>query len=254
MTAHLTLIVNLETSPDRMASATAEMLAQGLAFERFEAFDGRPHPLESYDQYDAKAAYFQMGRELNGGEIGCYLSHRKALAHFLQTGAETCLVLEDDLMFLPGARPVLDWLVATLAQDDRWDLVNLGKAAGRCARQELVMEDGGRRLMRSYFWPSTCTAVLWSRKGAADFLAASAVITAPIDLFTRRWVAYTNRGFALDRPIIINSGAESVLDAADSHLSRDHQKGSLPRVLADVRRETVDYALALYRMGQSWLR
>jgi hypothetical protein len=172
----------------------------------------------------------------------------------LQTGAETCLVLEDDLMFLPGARPVLDWLVATLAQDDRWDLVNLGKAAGRCARQELVMEDGGRRLMRSYFWPSTCTAVLWSRKGAADFLAASAVITAPIDLFTRRWVAYTNRGFALDRPIIINSGAESVLDAADSHLSRDHQKGSLPRVLADVRRETVDYALALYRMGQSWLR
>ncbi|WP_366525747.1 glycosyltransferase family 25 protein, partial [Planktotalea sp.] len=39
-----------------------------------------------------------MGRDVNGGEIGCYFSHIRALENFLETGAPYGFVLEDDML------------------------------------------------------------------------------------------------------------------------------------------------------------
>lgn len=250
----LSLIINLQSSPDRMATATSEMRQMGLDFERLEAFDGRPYQPDSFAQYDARAAIFMMGRNLNGGEIGCYKSHRNALKRFLQSDAKVCLVLEDDVKFRPGARPVLDWLLGRFENDAQWDLVNLCCRAGRCARLVAPVDGCDRNLMRSYFWPPMTTAILWSRNGAEDFLASSIRITAPVDLFMRRWVAGKKFAYALDRSIVTNSGARPVIDSGENQLPRKHMKGSTQRMIADARRDAVDYALAYYRMGLSWLR
>lgn len=250
----ISLVINLESSADRMVTATSEMKNMGLDFERIEAIDGRPHQPESFAQYDAKAAVFQMGRHLNGGEIGCYESHRKALMRFLQSDAAACLVLEDDVKFRPGARPVLDWLLARFENDAQWDLVNLSYPSGRFARLEAQVDGCERKLMRSYFWPPMATAILWSRKGAEDFLASSTRISAPVDLFMRRWSAGKKFAYALDRAIVTNSGARTVIDGGENQLPRKHMKGSTQRMIADARRDAVDYAHACYRMGLSWFR
>jgi glycosyl transferase family 25 len=55
------------------------------------------------------------------GEVGCYLSHLKAMEEFLRTDAPWCLILEDDVEVSPECVEVL----AALGQKDDWDLVKL---------------------------------------------------------------------------------------------------------------------------------
>ncbi len=55
------------------------------------------------------------------GEVGCTLSHLKAMETFLKTDAPWCVILEDDVEVLPACAEVL----RSLAEKDDWDLVKL---------------------------------------------------------------------------------------------------------------------------------
>ena len=55
------------------------------------------------------------------GEVGCYLSHLKAMEEFLRTDAPWCVILEDDVEVRPAGVEVL----AALGRQDDWDLVKL---------------------------------------------------------------------------------------------------------------------------------
>jgi glycosyl transferase family 25 len=55
------------------------------------------------------------------GEVGCYLSHLKAMETFLRTDAPWCVILEDDVEVRPECAEVF----AGLGRRDDWDLVKL---------------------------------------------------------------------------------------------------------------------------------
>src|SRR6056297_1087658 len=93
----LCLLINLDGSDDRLETASRALRAADIEFTRLSAFDGRALDMSSFAAYDATAARHYMGRELVGGEIGCYMSHLAAAQAFLDTDAEACLVLEDDI-------------------------------------------------------------------------------------------------------------------------------------------------------------
>ena len=94
-------VINLDDSKERLAHVTHELRNAGVDFTRIPAFDGRKVPTEQIEDYNPKAAMKALGRELSGGEIGCYKSHITALQKFLETDAEYGMVFEDDIEVNP---------------------------------------------------------------------------------------------------------------------------------------------------------
>ena len=94
-----TYIVNLETSNVRRRYM--EDLLHRYTFldvEFIKAFDGRKlTPQDRRLVFDDTSCMKHIGRLLNGGEIGCTLSHRKCCQALLESNEPYALILEDDI-------------------------------------------------------------------------------------------------------------------------------------------------------------
>ncbi len=114
-------VINLDRDVERMASMSGSLRSLNLPFERVSAVLGKDVPdwqkLVDADLYGARNR-LPMPRP---GEVGCYLSHLKAMEEFLRAGAPWGVILEDDVEILPGCVEVL----AALGKQDDWDLVKL---------------------------------------------------------------------------------------------------------------------------------
>jgi glycosyl transferase family 25 len=114
-------VINLDRDVERMASLASSLEAHALPFERVSAVLGKQVPdwekLVDAGLYGARNR-LPMPRP---GEVGCYLSHLKAMETFLKTDAPWCVILEDDVEVLPACADVL----RSLAEKDDWDLVKL---------------------------------------------------------------------------------------------------------------------------------
>ena len=97
-----TYIINLKTSEKRrhyMENILAPYSSLDVKF--IEALDGRRmSEREVLAKFDVCASKDRYGRELNRGEIGCVLSHRKAFETFLKTSEPYALILEDDISII----------------------------------------------------------------------------------------------------------------------------------------------------------
>ena len=113
--------INLDRDVNRMASITSSLQALGLPFQRLSAVLGKEVPAwESL--VDAELYGVRNRRPMpKPSEVGCYLSHLKAMEEFLRTEEPWCLILEDDVEVRPECVEVL----AALNQADDWDLVKL---------------------------------------------------------------------------------------------------------------------------------
>ncbi|MFZ2103341.1 MAG: glycosyltransferase family 25 protein [Oricola sp.] len=100
------LVINLDSQPDRLEHFAGQMAAFGLAYTRIVAADGRTL---SPDTIARGRAFDPEFYPLNQGEIACFLSHRAAWKHFLDTSQHGhCCVFEDDIHFSADAKPFLE--------------------------------------------------------------------------------------------------------------------------------------------------
>ena len=102
------------------------------------------------------------------GEVGCYLSHKKAIEQFLSTDAPYAIVFEDDA--IPN---VLEKTVATIIEkflkhNNSASAVNLGAMDFKYSSKVLAID--GNILRCTHRFPMLATAVLWTRNGAKAFL------------------------------------------------------------------------------------
>ena len=107
----LTLVINLDKSPNRLKSISTQLSRNNLSFERISAIDGSKlkedrikeitFPL---DHFDSKVRFT---RALTNGEIGCFLSHRKCWETLVESNKQWALILEDDIQIAPIARNYL---------------------------------------------------------------------------------------------------------------------------------------------------
>ena len=65
-------LINLDSSTDRLAQASAELKKHNIEFERISAFDGRKLDVQTYESYNSQQANALMGRDLLGAEIGLH--------------------------------------------------------------------------------------------------------------------------------------------------------------------------------------
>lgn len=94
-----TYIVNLATSTTRREYMQNLLKPyQFLDIQFIEAIDGRKfQPEELDDIFDNRNGLLYYGRQLNAGEKGCTLSHRKCYKSLLDSNEEYALILEDDI-------------------------------------------------------------------------------------------------------------------------------------------------------------
>jgi len=198
-------VINLDGSTERLAGIRARLDATAIRYERQSAVDGRAFGAGDVPEYDEAAALRYMGRKLVGGELGCYLSHLKTAQRFLQTEADACLVLEDDAVPVADLDKLVRETCAQLrARDPDWRIVNLGNPRQKITREvaQITVTNQPYSLARAYYFPMTTSAILWSRKGAAEFVAEHRTIFAPVDNYLRHWITRAGGGYAFEpRPV-----------------------------------------------------
>ncbi|MEY3853210.1 MAG: hypothetical protein RI910_2190 [Verrucomicrobiota bacterium] len=114
-------VINLDRDVERMASLAGSLNGLGLGYVRVPAVLGKDVP--EWEKLVDPRAYGARNRNPmpRAGEVGCYLSHLKAMEVFLATDASWCVILEDDVEVKPECVEVL----AALGRRDDWDLVKL---------------------------------------------------------------------------------------------------------------------------------
>ena len=114
-------MINLDRDVERMASLAGSLKSLGLEYVRVPAVLGKEVP--GWEKLVDASLYGDRNRNVmpRPGEVGCYLSHLKAMEEFLRTDAPWCVILEDDVKVLPACLPVL----AALGEKDDWDLAKL---------------------------------------------------------------------------------------------------------------------------------
>ncbi|MGS1093817.1 glycosyltransferase family 25 protein [Aquamicrobium terrae] len=101
--------INLDRSPERRAWFTQQAEALGLDLVRVPAVDGRELPAGELDHWRQLS---EGNKILSRGEIGCFLSHRKAWEAVLAAQEKWAFIAEDDIHFSRNA--------AAFLCDDSW--------------------------------------------------------------------------------------------------------------------------------------
>lgn len=159
------LVINLASSPDRLAFQTRQCARLGLAFERLDACT-----TTSFDAAQFDAAAFRWERPLSPAEYACYLSHQSAWQNVLDADAPT-LILEDDACLSDKVPAML----AALATRQDCDLVTLEARRRRKVQAKFGPEIvAGVAIKRLYLDRSGAAAyVLWPA-GARKLIALAA--------------------------------------------------------------------------------
>ncbi|MEJ2409321.1 MAG: glycosyltransferase family 25 protein [Novosphingobium sp.] len=102
------VVVSMTKAVERRSAFVARAEAAGVPWRFFDARTGLVEGLT----YDAAAVERNKGRQLTGGEVGCYASHFAIWQEMTRQDIRQCIVLEDDV--------IVDW--AFLARLSRTDL------------------------------------------------------------------------------------------------------------------------------------
>ena len=162
--------------------------AAGVAFEVFDAVDGRGFDVETQPVYDGPRRRALYGHDMLGGEIGCLLSHKAILQKVVADRKGPALVFEDDIALDPYFGEAVD---ALMAHQDDWELVRfLGDAKTQRQRQRPLLDLGGGFWMtRLLTQPGGAAAYIVSETGAAKLLKHLDRTPFPIDgLMGRPWL------------------------------------------------------------------
>ena len=95
-------VINLDRSKDRWAKINGHLTGYGLLAQRISAVDAKALPFEALQKhYNSEMNRTDFFIGLKPAEIGCFLSHRKALKAFLNDSKKPfAIILEDDVEFV----------------------------------------------------------------------------------------------------------------------------------------------------------
>lgn len=109
-------VINLKRSPERRVLMEKQLNELQLPFRLLEATDNPPSETN-------------VTTLLSSGERGCADSHRRAQSDFLESEAELCLIMEDDLDISPGFKDAIAGILSTPPDERSWDYLQFDYAA-----------------------------------------------------------------------------------------------------------------------------
>lgn len=203
----LVTLINLDRSEHRRIQMAQRLEEMGLAYSRLAAVDGKARWAELLPSVDVYTFERNVGRDVMPGEIGCYHSHLQAWRTLVDSGCDTLLVLEDDVVF---GDDFLQALREALTHRDRWDMLNFNKIR---AKQPVRQAQIGPYSLNAYMGPLTgMGAYLISRDTALRLLPSMLPITLPIDLDLDRVHLHRIRRYGLEPfPSHVDDGNQSTI-------------------------------------------
>ncbi len=179
-------IINMDGADERWAFVERGFAATGIPFRRVTGVDGRAlrYPIPEFDE----AAYRRRhGKRLDAGQVGCYLSHLKALRAFLESDLDHAVIAEDDASPRSDLRATLD---AAIRLGDAWDLLRLCGFHDPHPLPFATLDDPQRsRLCIALTRLCGTGAYLVNRRGAARLVERLLPMRLPIDhAIDREWV------------------------------------------------------------------
>ena len=177
-----TYLINLDRATERLKLMELEFEKNNVTYERIVAVDAKKLNNDTYlidNKYD---------RNFVPGEIGCYLSHVKALQTFLSSNYQFAVILEDDAKLDPQYKYSIEKAITTyqdLAKKDQWDILKIYNGK----RRHINIKQLDNRFCIGACGtsiPIMGIGAIWTRKGAEKFLSKiiknnKPVIRRPID-------------------------------------------------------------------------
>lgn len=170
------LVISLNDAYSRRDRATQSLNETNLTWEFLNAIDGRKLS-EPPPEYNPKKVARLLGFELTRGEIGCFLSHKKAWQHCIESNQVT-LVLEDDFLLEPHFTEALN--IAIYKYQD-WDIFRL-QALSETPYEPLAAF-GRLTIVKNLKDPLASAGYIIKPSGAKKLLENSSQIFEPIDHF-----------------------------------------------------------------------
>jgi glycosyl transferase family 25 len=210
-------IINMDGAEARWRFVSEAFAATGIPFARVVGVNGRAlsFPIPEFDE----ASYrWRHGKRGEPGQVGCYLSHLKALRTFLESDLEFAIVAEDD------ARPEPD-LLATISEALRfratWDLLRLCGFHDPHPLPFATLDDTRRtRLCIAFTRLCGTGAYLVNRRGAERMCSRLLPMRLPIDhAIDREWTMGISTAMLQPLPIgQVDHGFESQTGSTSAKL------------------------------------
>jgi glycosyl transferase, family 25 len=114
-------IINMDSAVERWHHVAEAFACTGISFERISGVNGREihYPIPEFDEALYRTRH---GKRPNPGQIGCYLSHIKALRAFVDSHHDFGVICEDDITPVRELRRLLD---EAIIYRDVWDILRL---------------------------------------------------------------------------------------------------------------------------------
>ncbi|TQV76515.1 glycosyltransferase family 25 protein [Aliikangiella marina] len=176
-------LINLESSKQRLLNSQQLLKAANVDFERLDAVNGSllsQSQIDKIYQFNQGAQYYKT---LSKGEIGCYLSHRKAWQKIVTEQLDFAVILEDDFASCGQLGEVIRALENLKYP---WDYIKL---AEHSRKRNSVFEWQQDHLSLCIYdkVPARTLAQAVSLTGAKKLLVHSEQITRPIDIDLQHW-------------------------------------------------------------------
>lgn len=240
----LILVINLDRDTERLASVRGNLAALGLAFERVPAVLGKEIP-NWEDLIDLPAYTWRNRLDIpRPGEIGCYLSHLKAMETFLRTDLPWCVILEDDVEVLPSLSVVL----RALAEENDWDLVKLYNFHSGTPIQKRTLGPNHHLVVHLTRTTSAAAYVL-NRRAAEALLKSMLPISEQVDhALDRPWETGLRIRGIRPMPVVLAPVAHttSTIGYQDKVKARRSLGKSLKLFLSRARKEIVRFGYGLF--------
>ena len=173
-------VINLDRSPARLVSCQQRLNTAKVTFERIHAVDGaalNDDQLHSF--YSAERNQKEYYKTLTPGEIGCYMSHRKAWQKIASGQSRYGIVLEDDINVVGDLSHVMQ---ALNSLSFNWDTIKLApyKTTQRSIAHSVVLTEQFNLVTHTK--PMTgCAAYALTKQAAIKLLAHSTEFGRPVD-------------------------------------------------------------------------
>ena len=172
-------VINMAASRGRWERVKAALEPFGIPVERIDAVVGAQLSDAEISKFYSRAKNFLFyTRFLSRGEIGCYLSHKKAWQKFLEDGADFGIILEDDVEPLPEFAKIPELLENLKEPFDYAKLIAPGRA------KKIIRETpaGNFRIVRWLKPPTYAAAQALTPSGARKLLDGRKIFFRPVDV------------------------------------------------------------------------
>lgn len=232
------LVINLDSSEDRLLSMGNQLAELGMDFERIAGVRGSELSEEEKSAvYDRQVNIKKYYKLLNDGEIGCYLSHVRCYEKIVSDQLDFALILEDDAILTPDIVKFIDQIDCL---EKNWDYVKLSHGRKQKDIQNTTVLIDNLAIGNTAKLPSTTTGQFVSLNGASKLIKHALPVARPIDIDIQYWFEKELKCLVVRPFPVLNGDFGSEINVVEDR--RLTQKSRWRRIL-----QKVNYEWNLFR-------